>query len=101
MQSNKGKGIREIAKDLVQKHGPDEKLMERVVDVWIADQSGINSQDRRILNLPVQQRAQFIANEFKSAAPELRADLIRGYAKKRILTESVAEELIKLLPEEK
>lgn len=94
LEANKGKDIQSIAKDLVSKHGPDEKLLERVVDLWVADKRGINTQERRVLALPVEQRAQYIVDELSAASPEKKAQLLQDYASKRILTESVAEKMI-------
>lgn len=74
----------------------DPKLIERVVDLFVAEQRGITPQERRVLALPVQQRAQFLQQELEGTTPEQKSELIRNYATKRILTEAVAAELAKL-----
>jgi hypothetical protein len=95
LEDNKGKPLPDIAKELVAKHGPDKKLLERTVDLWVAEQRGINSQERRILALPVAQRATYITDVLKSLTPEAKGEALRDFASKRILTEAVAEELIR------
>jgi hypothetical protein len=97
LDTNKNKPIQESIKQAVEKYGPDQKLLTRMVDLYLADQRGITNEERRILALPVEQRAQFIAQELKGATPEQKAQLILDYAQKRILTEQVGAELAKLL----
>jgi Large polyvalent protein associated domain 38 len=97
LDANKGKPINGAIKQAVEKFGPDERMLNRIVDLYIAEQRGINSEERRILALPTQQRAQFIADELRGATPEQKAQIIRKYAEKRILTEQVGAELGNLL----
>lgn len=94
MEANKGKDLQTIANAMVNKYGPDRKLLERVVDVWVANQRGIDSQERRVLALPVEQRAQYIIGELSATTPEEKGQLLQKYASKRILTEAVAEKMI-------
>lgn len=101
IEENKGADIRSLANTMIQQYGADRKLLERVIDLKVAEKLGINPQERRVLALPVEQRAQFILGEISNVTPEKKQQLLRDYAKKRILSESVAEELIKILPENK
>lgn len=78
---------------LVKNAGKDPKLIERVIDVYFANQRGITSNERRVLNLPVDQRAAYIAAELKDKTPEEKAAIIRNYSLKRILTAKVAAQL--------
>jgi len=79
-----------LVRTAITRHGQDVKLLERVVDLYLAEQRGITSQERRIIALPVEQRAAFINEELKGKSPESKAALIQQYALKRILTERVA-----------
>jgi hypothetical protein len=84
--------LREVAKQT-----KDPKLIQQAVDLWIAEKNGVTGDERRILALPVEQRAQYIASQLKSASPEEKTAIIRNYARKRILTEGVAAPLAELL----
>ena len=88
--------LEEAVKQVVEKHGRDEKLARRVVDLWLAKESGITPQEKQILMLPVEERAKWLAYEFKGASKEKKAELIREYSRKRILTKAVAEEMVDL-----
>jgi hypothetical protein len=93
LDENKGAELNVLAQKLIKAHGPDEKLLRRMVDLWTAEKQGITTEERRILALPVAQRAQFLQKEFAGKSPEEKAALIRNYAIKRILTEAVAEQM--------
>lgn len=96
VSSNKDKPIDAIVKQLITEHGPDQRLLERVVDLWVAEKRGITGQERRVLALPIQQRAAYIIDEIGRTPPELKQETLRNLALKRILTESVAQEMAKL-----
>lgn len=84
-----------LIKKVIAQHGRDEKLAERVIDLYVANQNGVTTQERRILALPVEQRATFIAGELAGKDPSAKAALIKSYAAKRILTEGVAEAMVR------
>lgn len=94
LKENKDAGLKVLVQKSIAAHGPDRKQVEKVVDLWTAEQRGITPQERRIMALPTQQRAEFIIGELTGKTPEQRAALIRTYAIKRILTEGVAEQMI-------
>lgn len=75
--------------------GGDEKLAERVLDLYVANKAGVTSQERRILNLPVEQRAQYLAKELEGKDAAAKTAMIRSWTQKRILTTGVAEALAK------
>jgi hypothetical protein len=97
LDANKGKDIRTIVQQAVAQNGPDVRLVQRLVDRYVADRNGITGNERRILNLPVVQRAQYITDEMRTMTPEKKQQTLRNYARKRILTEAVAEEMLKAL----
>lgn len=78
----------------------DLKQLERIIDVLIAEHNGVTSQERQVLALPVAQRAQYIASQLQGLNGDKKSEVLRNYATKRILTESVAVELEKLLEPE-
>ena len=89
LQQNKGKDIREIAA----KAGQDPKLIRHLVDLYVAKENGATQQDRQVMALPVKQRAEYVAGLLKNLDAAERAAKVRDLARKRILTEAVAEEL--------
>lgn len=91
MEDNKGKPLFEI----LQKSPKDEKLMRRIVDLYVAQQNGVGYEERQLLSLPVRQRASYVANKLRGLSPEKKGLMIQDLARKRILTEGVYE----LLPE--
>jgi hypothetical protein len=93
LDDNKGVPLPDVVKKTVDKFGPDKKLVDRVADLWLAEERGITGQERRILALPTQQRAQFILGELKGKSTEEQAALLRKYTLKRILTTGVAEQM--------
>lgn len=95
MDENKGARPDVLIKKLIAQHGRDEKLAERVIDLYVAEKNGVTPQERRILALPVEQRATFIAKELEGKDASAKTALIRSYAIKRILTEGVAEAMVK------
>lgn len=64
----------------------DPKMAKRVVDLWIQDQMGVTSQDRRVMALPPEQRAKYILEFIKPLTPEQKSKAIEDFARKRILT---------------
>lgn len=95
LKANKGQSVDAMNAKL-QALRADPRLVARIIDLMTAEKRGIDQQDRRILNLPVQQRAQFILDELGKSTPEKKAELIREYGQKRILTRDVAEEMNRL-----
>lgn len=75
--------------------GGDEKIAERVIDLYVANRAGVTSQERRILNLPVEQRAAYLAKELEGKDGPAKTALLKTWAQKRILTTGVAEALVK------
>lgn len=75
----------------------DQRQLERIIDLLIAERNGITSQERQVLALPVAQRAQFIFNQMEGLNADKKEELFRNYAIKRILTEGVASELNRLM----
>jgi hypothetical protein len=92
LKQNKGKPITDIARQVFDKN-PDPKLIRHLVDLWVGEQRGVTSDDRRLIALPAPQRAAYIANKLKSLPQDQRVNLIQDYANKRILTEQVIEEM--------
>lgn len=91
----------EDALNLVKDTG-DIKLLRRTIDLWLAQQNGITFDERRILSLPVEQRAQFVANQLLKLDADAKAKLLEDYVRKRILTADVLDQLSILLnPENK
>lgn len=90
----RGQKLDTIVKRSMELHGPDRKQVEKVVELWMATQRGITPQERRVMALPTQQRAQFIISELEGKTAEEKAALLRQYSTKRILTEAVAEQMI-------
>lgn len=71
----------------------DEKLIRRTIELWLARQNGITPDERRILSLPVQQRAEFVAKHIAALTPDEKATLLENYVRKRILTADVMDQL--------
>jgi hypothetical protein len=84
-----------LVRKVIAAHGSDEKLAERVIDLYVAHQNGITPQERRVLNLPVEQRATYIARELEGKDAASKTAYIRSLAAKRILTSGVAEAMVK------
>lgn len=93
--ANKGAKPDVLVKKVIAEFGRDEKLAERVIDLYIADKNGITPQERRILALPVEQRASFIKKELEGKDAAAKTAIIRSYAAKRILTTGVAQAMAK------
>lgn len=93
IEDNKDMKLPGLVKAAISQHGADERLVERVVDLWTAKERGITPEERRVMALPVEQRAKFITQELAGKSPEEKAALIKEYAIKRILTERVAAEM--------
>lgn len=94
LKENKGQDLKALVQKSIAAHGADRKQVEKLVDLWTAEQRGITPQERRIMALPVAQRAEYIIGELSGKTPEQRAAIIRSYATKRILTEGVAEQML-------
>jgi hypothetical protein len=95
IDENKNATPAELVKAAVGRFGPDKQIIDRVVDLYLANQRNITAQERRILNLPIEERAKFINDELKDKTPEQKAALIRNYSIKRIMTGRVAAEMAK------
>jgi hypothetical protein len=91
IDENKGAAPSVLVRKVIAAHGPDEKLAERVIDLYVANVNGITPQERRVLALPVEQRAEFIKKELEGKDGAAKAAIIKSYAAKRILTTGVAE----------
>lgn len=96
VEDNKGKTPAEIMRVLVEKHGRDAKLAQRTMDLYVAEKNGVTAQERRVLALPSAQRAAWVADFLRPLDGPAKAAAIQDMARKRILTEAVAAELVKL-----
>lgn len=81
----------DAVKASIEKGGNDPLLIQRTVDLWQAERSGITSAERQILHLPVEQRGQLIAKRLESMTPDEQGKLLIDYTKKRIITRGVLE----------
>lgn len=72
---------------------PDERLVRQTVDLWIAKKNGVTYQEKSIIALPVEQRAKYVKDLIAKTPPMERRQVLIDLVKKRILTESVAEEM--------
>lgn len=97
IDANKGKPL----SDLGQATGGDPKLVSTVVDLWMAEQRGITPQERRIIALPAQERARYIADELQGKSEAEKGVILGNLSRKRILTAAVAQELVKALGQQK
>lgn len=93
LEENKGKDIKEIARASVNQFGQQPKLIRHLVDLWVAEKRGITGEEKQLLSLPAQQRAAYILARIKGVTPEVKHQILEGFASKRILTESVAAEM--------
>lgn len=75
----------------IAKGGNDPLLIQRTVDLWQAERSGITAAERQILHLPIEQRGQLIAKRLESLTPDEQGKLLIDYTKKRIITRGVLE----------
>lgn len=89
LEDNKGKPLSEI----VPLAGKDPRLIQNLADLWVAQQNGITPNERKIISLPAPQRAQWVVSHLKGMTPEQKAAEIKNLARKRILTESVVQEI--------
>jgi hypothetical protein len=96
MESNKGKDIKELATKAVAQYGKDPKMLNHLVDLWVAEKNGISNEERQLIGLPAKQRASYIASKLSGQTPEVQSQIIENYATKRILTEPVALELAEM-----
>lgn len=87
MDDNKGKSLESI----VQAAPKDEKLLRHLVDLWVAKENGITSQELPILALPVNQRAIYVLSQINGLDPAAKNQKIMDLARKRILTEGVIQ----------
>lgn len=93
--------IQEVAQFVVQKYGTNqnaEAIFARSVDLWLAQKNGITRPERQVMALPSEQRAAYILQKLHGMTPDQKVELLHDYQRKRILTESVIEEMIKQLP---
>lgn len=89
LEDNKGKPLSEI----VPLAGKDPRLIQNLADLWVAQQNGITPNERKIISLPAPQRAQWVISHLKDMTPEQKTAAIKNLARKRILTESVVQEI--------
>lgn len=92
MEDNKGKSLPEMIKSA----GNDPKLMQQVVDLWVAKQNGATYQDKRLISLPAKQRAEYVAKILAPLSGEEKQKKILELAKRRVLTEQVFQEMSQL-----
>jgi hypothetical protein len=97
MDENKGKSLEEMGGKMAVQYGDQPKMINHLVDLWVAEQRGVNGEERQLLALPSKQRAAYIAARLKGASPEKKEQLLQDFADKRILTVLVAEELGQML----
>lgn len=83
-------------KELVASSNKDPKLIRHLADLYVAKENGATQKDRQIIGLPAEQRAQYVISELKNLNPDEKKSKIRELARKRILTEAVADEMLKL-----
>jgi hypothetical protein len=89
IEDNKGKPLREIA---AQANG-DPKLIRHLADLWVAKENGATIQDRQLLALPAKQRADYVMSKLKDLSADDKKKAVREFARKRILTEAVLQEM--------
>jgi hypothetical protein len=77
----------------------DPDLAEKVMDQYEAEKYGLQGVERSLKSAPVDVRAQYIAGEVKDLSKEERKEVLKNYAAKKILTDSVMDELEILLKE--
>jgi hypothetical protein len=83
--------VQEAVHRAITKGGNDPSLIQRTVDLWQAEHSGITGAEKQILHLPVEQRGQIIAKRLQGLTPEQQGELLIDYTKKRIITRGVLE----------
>ena len=94
MKAMEGKtNIKDAARELV-KNGGDEKAIKHLVDLWVAKKNGITQFERQVLGLPVKQRAAYIEDQIQGKSPAVQREMMQTFAKKRILSEEVAKQII-------
>ena len=97
VRENKSMDFDDKIEKAAKTYSGDQRQLERIIDLLIAERNGITSQERQVLALPVAQRAQFIFNQMEGLSADKKEELFRNYAIKRILTEGVASELNRLM----
>lgn len=88
LDDNKGKPLDEIANKV-----DDPKVLKHMVDLWVSKENGATMQDRQLLALPAKQRAQYILHKLEGLTPEKKDAMIQDFARKRVLTEAVVQEM--------
>ncbi len=78
---------------ILQNSPKDEKLMRHIVDLYVAKENGITASERQLLALPAKQRAAYIGHQIQGLTADKQNEAILEYARKRILTEAVFQEL--------
>ncbi len=91
IDDNKGKDLNAIVDKIASKKDIDEKLLNHVVDLWIAKENGITATERSILALPVRQRAIYVNSQLKGLSEEAQNQKFLDLARKRIITEQVMQ----------
>ena len=92
MDANQGKSLPDTMRGMPK----DPKLMQQVVDLWISKKNGATSQDKRLIALPAKQRAEFVAKILAPLSPAEKQKKILELSKRRVLTETVFQELSQL-----
>lgn len=92
LNDNEGKQLLEYAGE-----APDLPTFRLLVDLYVAKQNGATQQDRQILSLPAAQRAKYVLHAISDASPEDKNMMLLEFARKRILTEAVLQEMAKEL----
>lgn len=101
LKDNKSAPLKDILVSAARSPGADVRLLQHTVDLYVAEKAGITGPERQLLALPITQRAQFIARRLEGASAETRKEIILNFARKRILTEGVAEELARQMTPQK
>lgn len=83
------KNIEEAA----QKANGDVRLIKHLVDLHVSKENGATMADRQLLSLPAKQRAEYVKGKLEGLSPTQKEARIQEFARKRILTEAVLQEL--------
>lgn len=76
----------------------DEKLADKVLDMYLEEKLGFTYLDKQIKSLGVEngQRAKFLSNMIKGMPKEQKKDKVLNLVKKKILTEKVLDQILEL-----
>lgn len=92
MEDNKNKPLQDYAA----KAG-DIATLKTLVDLYVAKQNGATAADRQVLALPARQRAMYVLHAIEGLPQEQKNQMILDLSRKRILTETVMEEMAAIL----